>query len=81
MKFEFAKERIMLKAQHEIAHMDLDQLVHSGEVDESKMRAIADKIVEIKSKKIYGMVEAKISLLKLLTPEQRMKISELHSKH
>ncbi len=81
MKFEFAKERIMLKAQHQIAHMDLDQLVHSGKVEESKMRAIADQIAEIKSKKIHGMVDAKIDLLKLLTPEQRKKISQLHSQH
>ena len=81
LKFEFAKERIMLKAQHEVAHMELDQLVHSGEVKESEMRAIADRITQIKSKKIHGMVDAKISLLKLLTPEQRKKISQLHSKH
>ena len=81
LKFEFAKERIMLKAQHEVAHMELDQLVHSGEVKESEMRAIADRIAEIKSKKIHGMVDAKIGLLKLLTEEQRKKISQLHSKH
>ena len=81
MKFEFAKERIMLKAQHEVAHMELDQLVHSGEVKESEMRAIADRIAEIKSKKIHGMVDAKIALLKLLTDEQRKNIAQLHSKH
>jgi Spy/CpxP family protein refolding chaperone len=81
LKFEFAKERIMLRAQHEVAHMELDQLVHSGEVEESKMRSIADRISEIKSKKIHGMVDAKIGLLKLLTSEQRQKISQLHSKH
>ena len=81
LKFEFAKERIMLKAQHEVAHMELDKMVHSGEVKEAEMRAIADHISEIKSKKIHGMVDAKIALLKLLTGEQRKKISQLHSKH
>ena len=81
VKFQFDKERIMLKAQHEVAHMELDRLVHSGEVKESEMRAIADQIAQIKSKKIHGMVDAKIDLLKLLTPEQRQKISQLHSKH
>jgi len=40
-------------------------------VKESEMRAIADQITQIKSKKIHSMVDAKISLLKLLTPEQR----------
>ena len=81
MKVDFAKDRIMLKAQHEVAHIELDQLVHSGEVNESAMRAIADRIGEIKSKKIHGMVDAKIGLLKLLTEEQRKKISKLHSQH
>ncbi len=81
MKFEFAKERIMLKAQHQIAHMDLEQMVNSGEVKESEMRAVADQIAQIKSKKIHSMVEAKIGLLKLLTPEQRKKMSQVHSKH
>lgn len=81
MKFEFTKKRIMLKAQHEVAHMDLDQLVHSGEVKESKMKDVAKRIAKIKSQKIHSMVNAKIDLLKLLTPEQRKKISQLHSKH
>jgi Spy/CpxP family protein refolding chaperone len=81
LKYQFAKERIMLKAQHEIAHMELDKMVHSGEVKESEMRSIADLISEIKSKKIHGMVDAKIALLKLLTEEQRKKISQLHSQH
>jgi len=81
MKFEFAKMRIMLKAHHQVAHMELDQLVHSGEVKESEMREVADRIAQIKSKKIHSMVEAKIGLLKLLTPEQRKKMSQVHSKH
>jgi len=81
MKFKFAKKRIMLKAQHQIAHMELEQLVHSGEVKEAEMRAVADRIAQIKSKKIHSMVEAKIGLLKLLTPEQRKKMSQSHSKH
>ncbi len=81
MKFEFAKMRIMLKAHHQVAHMELEQLVHSGEVKESEMREVADRIIQIKSKKIHSMVEAKIGLLKLLTPEQRKKMSQVHSKH
>ena len=81
MKFEFAKNRIMLKAQYQIAHMELEQLVHSGEVKEAEMRAVADRMAQIKSKKIHSMVEAKIGLLKLMTPEQRKKISKLHSQH
>ncbi len=78
-QFQFQKERVELKAQHEIAHMELDKLVHSGNVDESAIRAVGDRIKQIKSQKIDGMINAKITLLQTLTEEQRKKISELHA--
>ena len=42
---------------------------------------LSRRVAQIKSKKIHSMVDAKIDLLQLLTPEQRKKISKLHSKH
>jgi len=81
LDFEYRKNRIRSRAEHEIAHMELDRLVHSGEVDENRMRALADRISQIKSGKIHAMVEAKIALLKLLTPEQRKKVKALHAGH
>ena len=79
-EFEFKKMKIQTTADHAIAHMELDRLVHSGSIDEAAMRAIADRIIEIKSKKIRAMVEAKIVLLNILTPEQRQKVNQIHSK-
>lgn len=78
-QFAFKKQRIELKAQHRIAHLELDKLVHSGNVDESAIRAVGDKLKQIKSQKIDGMIEAKIMLLKLLTDEQKKKIATLHA--
>jgi len=78
-QFEFQKERVELRAQHEIAHLELDKLVHSGDVDESAIRAVGERIKQIKSKKIDGMINAKITLLQTLTDEQRKKISQLHA--
>ncbi|NIP99876.1 MAG: hypothetical protein GWM98_05360 [Nitrospinaceae bacterium] len=78
-QFEFRKLCIELKAQHQIAHLELDKLVHSGNLDESAIRAVGDKLKQIKSKKIDGMIDAKINLLKLLTDEQRKKIATLHA--
>lgn len=78
-QFEFQKQRIELKAQHAIAHLELDKLVHSGSVDEGAIRAVGDRIKQIKSQKIDGMIEAKITLLKTLTDEQRKKIATLHA--
>lgn len=78
-QFEFKKQRIELRAQHEIAHLELDRLVHSGKVDEGAIRSVGDRIKQIKSKKIDGMIEAKIALLKILTEEQRKKIATLYA--
>ncbi|MDH5762536.1 MAG: Spy/CpxP family protein refolding chaperone [Nitrospinota bacterium] len=78
-QFAFQKQRVELMAQHEIAHLELDKLVHSGNVDEGAIRAVGDRLKQIKSQKIDSMIEGKIALLSILTDEQRKKISTLHA--
>ncbi|MBI5426879.1 MAG: Spy/CpxP family protein refolding chaperone [Nitrospinae bacterium] len=80
LRFEYKKQAIQSGADHEIAHLEMDKLAHSATVDEAAMHALADKIAGIKSKSIHAMVDAKIAVLKLLTDEQRKKVSDLHSK-
>ncbi|MEC8957637.1 MAG: Spy/CpxP family protein refolding chaperone [Nitrospinota bacterium] len=75
---DFKKKIIQAKADHEMAHLELDLQVHSGEVDEGKIRAAGAKIVASKTDKIMAMIEAKIQLLKLLTVEQRQKMAKMH---
>jgi len=77
--FEYKKMKIQVQADHAIAHMDLDRLAHSGTVDESGLREVGNRIVAIKSRKIHAMIEAKITILKILTAEQRQKVSKMHS--
>lgn len=79
-EFEFKKMKIQVKADHAIAHLELDKLAHSDTVDAAGMRAVGNRIVAIKSKKIHAMIEAKIIILNILTPEQRQKVSKLHSR-
>lgn len=78
-EFEFKKMKIQRKADHSIAHMELDRLAHSDTVDEAGMRAVGDRIIKIKSGKIRAMIEAKIAILKILTAEQRQKVNKMHS--
>jgi Spy/CpxP family protein refolding chaperone len=78
-EFEYKKERVRAKADHKIAHMELDKLAHSGTVDEAAMRTVADRIAASKARSIHAMVEAKIALLKILTPEQRQQMTAMHS--
>jgi Spy/CpxP family protein refolding chaperone len=75
---DFKKKIVQAKADHEIAHMELDLQVHSGKVDESKIRDAGAKIVASKTNKIMAMIDAKIQLLNLLTTEQRQKMAKMH---
>ena len=75
---DFKKKIIQAKADHQIAHMELDLQVHSGKVDEAKIRAAGAKIVASKTNKIMAMIDAKIQLLKLLTADQRHKMAKVH---
>lgn len=80
-EFEYKKFKVQSHASHAIAHMELDRLVHSKTLDEAKIRSVGDRITEIKSATIHAMIEAKILILKILTPEQREKMHEKHSGH
>jgi len=75
---DFKKKIIQAKADHRIAHVELDLQVHSGKVDEAKIRAAGAKIVASKTNKIMAMIDAKIQLLNLLTAEQRQKMAKMH---
>jgi len=74
----FKKKIIQAMADHQIAHVELDLQVHSGKVDEAKIRAAGAKIVASKTNKIMAMIDAKIQLLNLLTAEQRQKMAKMH---
>jgi Spy/CpxP family protein refolding chaperone len=75
---DFKKKIIQAKADHQIAHMELDLQVHSGKVDEAEIRAAGEKIVASKTNKIMAMIDAKIQLLNLLTADQRYKMAKMH---
>jgi len=75
---DFKKKIIQAKADHQIAHVELDLQVHFGKVDEAKIRAAGVKIVASKTNKIMAMIDAKIQLLNLLTAEQRQKMAKMH---
>ena len=73
LQLEFQKQSILNEAKHEIAHMELDRLVHAESVDAEAIHSVTGKIVALKAKMIMKTAEAKIILLGLLTEEQRKK--------
>ena len=81
LRFEYQKKSIRNKAEHKIAHMEFDKLVHAEKVDAQAIRSAAAKIAEFKTQMIMEKAEAKIALLNLLTEEQRKKTHAMHSAH
>jgi len=81
LRFEYQKQSIRNKAEHKIAHMEFDELVHAEKVDAPAILTAAGKIAETKMEKIMNMAKAKINLLNLLTDEQRKKAHTAHSTH
>ena len=81
LRFEFQKKSIRNKAEHKIADMELDKLVHAKKVDAQAIRSAAGKIAKFKTQMIMEKAEAKIALLNLLTDEQRKKTHKMHSAH
>ncbi|MGP0628498.1 Spy/CpxP family protein refolding chaperone [Nitrospina sp. 32_T5] len=77
-QFEYQKKSVQLHAEHRIAHMELEKLVHSGEFDESAIRNVGERMKTVKAASIQLMIDAKITLLQVLTDEQRKKIGGLH---
>ena len=81
LRFEYQKKSIRNKAEHKIAHMEFDRLVHAEKVDAKPIRSAAEKIAKIKTQMIMEKAEAKITLLNLLTEDQRKKTHKMHSAH
>mgnify|MGYP001159728581 FL=1 len=81
LRFEYQKKSIRNKAEHKIAHMEFDRLVHAEKVDAKPIRSAAGKIAKIKTQMIMEKAEAKITLLNLLTEDQRKKTHKMHSAH
>ena len=80
-RMAYMKITIRSEADHQIAHIEMESLVHSGVLDEARMFDLGAVILEAKKQKIHAMVTGKIAILKILTPEQRKKVSKMHLSH
>ncbi len=80
-QFEYEKISIRSHAAHKIAHMELDRVIHSENVDEAKARQLAEEIAESKTRKIKAMVEGKLAVMRVLTADQKRIISRMYNRH
>ncbi len=80
-KFNYEKISIKVHADKKIAKLDLERTLHSENLDENKALTLAGQIGDLKGKLIKAKVEAKISIMKILTVEQRKKVSQMYLAH
>jgi Spy/CpxP family protein refolding chaperone len=80
-RMAFMNISLRAEADHQIAHLEMESLIHSGILDEGRMFELGAVILESKKQKIHAMITAKIAVMKILTPEQRKKISKIHQAH
>jgi len=80
-QFKFEKVLIRSHADHKIAHMELDRVIHSENVDEAKARQLAEKIAETKTRKIKAILEGKLAVMRVLTADQKRIISRMYNRH
>ncbi len=81
MRFEYQKKKIHFKAEKQITKMEIDRLLHSRVMDESAIRAAGENLINLKAQMIREKINAKISLLKVLTAQQKELASQLYSAH
>ena len=80
-RLAFMNISLRAEADHQVAHLEMESLIHSGILDEGRMFELGAVILESKKQKIHAMITAKIAVMKILTPEQRKKISKIHQAH
>jgi Spy/CpxP family protein refolding chaperone len=80
-RLEYEKSKIRNEAEHQIAHLELEKLLHSENVDEAKIRELAGKIGDLIDGMIKTGIEAKLTAMRILTPEQRKKVNRMFSEH
>lgn len=77
---EYKKESIRSHAELKIAHLEMSDLLHSETIDDAKVREKGKLMSDLIAKRINSSVEARLDLMKMLTPEQRTKLAEAKEK-
>jgi len=74
---ETERQVVALRAKIQLAEIDLRNLMHDKEVDESAVLAKVSEIGNLKTEIRLQKVQAKLAINKLLTEEQRQQLQEL----
>ncbi len=80
IKLDAAKEAVAKRSEVKIAHIELRELIHNDNPDESAIKKQVEKIGRLKTDMMLAMVDKKLAVRKILTDEQQTKLKELRKK-
>jgi len=75
--FTAREKQLALRAEMDSLHLKMEQLFSADTVDEDAVRKLSKKIAAVKGQMIEQRTETKLTLNKLLTPEQIAKLKTL----
>ncbi len=78
-QMKFKKQRIRNRADMEIVRLDFKKLLSAETLDEAKLQSSAKEMSDMIVRQISATLDARIAVIKILTPEQRKKMAESHS--
>jgi Spy/CpxP family protein refolding chaperone len=79
LRSEFRKAEIRRQADLRIARLELQELLRASTIDEKAVITKANQVADLQTAAFKARVEHRLSISKLLTPEQRMKNHEFRA--
>jgi len=75
--FAQMKESVRVRSQIRVARIELEELMTSAAPDEKAVAAKAKEIGDLSGRMVQSRISARLSVKKLLTPEQQQKLREM----
>jgi Spy/CpxP family protein refolding chaperone len=77
----FRKEHIRQRAELQVARLELRELLTAAAIDDKAVLAKAQEISQLQSAQTRRMIEHRLAVAKILTPEQRQQARSLGPRH
>ena len=80
LKTQYRKDRITMKANVELAHIDLHELLRNDEVPLSEIETHLKKVHELRANLYMASIKAKREARAVLSPEQQARMDKIHER-
>ena len=80
LKTQYKKDRVTMKANVELANIDLHELLRNDEAPLSKIETHLKKVHELKANLYMASIKAKRGAKTILSPEQQARMDKIHER-